>query len=288
MNASAASWGDSNALKPGDWVLALGLAGGSPPSMSAGIYSARRHGAGLLAADDWLETDTRLGAANLGGPLVNLKGEVVGISTAFAGRAGGEPGGMNRVLPASRVRRIAGELADFGQVRRGYLGVQIEPVEVLSGRPGGSAGAVVISSVGSGTPAADAGLQPGDRIVSANGRRLAGLGQLQAAVEDTPIGEEVTLLVDRNGQRIEVKVRPQAQPVAADSGGMPPRIESEIRRDSGRERARSRVVPARPRRCSRGRLRRRPRRSTRYPGSRKTPARPSPVPPVPRPEGRAD
>ena len=189
---------------------------------------------------------------------------MVGISTAFPGRAGGEPGGMNHVLPASRVRRIAGELADFGQVRRGYLGVQIEPVEVLSGRLGGSTGAVVISSVGSGTPAADAGLQPGDRIVSANGRRLAGLGQLQAAVEDTPIGEELTLLVDRNGQRIEVKVRPQAQPVAADSGGMPRagskarfaaiRGENELAaascrpglRQCSRSRQRSRALVARP------------------------------------------
>jgi serine protease Do len=282
VNATAASWGDSNALEPGDWVLALGSAGGSPPSMSAGIYSARRHGVG----DDWLETDTRIGPGNLGGPVVNLKGEVVGICTGFPGRAGGELAGLNHVLPASRVRRIARELADFGQVRRGYLGVQIEPVEMLSGRPGGSTGAVVISSVGSGTPAADAGLQPGDRIVSANGRRLAGLGQLQTSVEDTPIGEELTLLVDRNGQRIEVKVRPQAQPVAADSGGMPrARIESEIRRDSGRDRARSRVVPAKPAPVqSKPPEESAPSSLDPIPGVEEAPARPSPVPPVPRPE----
>jgi serine protease Do len=248
LNASAASWGDSEALEPGDWVLALGSAGGSPPSMSAGIYSARRRGAGVAPGDEWLETDARLGLANLGGPLVNLKGEVVGLCATVAGRLP-EQGGMNYVLPAARVRRIAEELAQFGQVRRGYLGVQIEPVEVLRGpgnAPGGS-DAVVITSVGAGTPAAAAGLRPGDRIMSANGRRLAGLGQLQSAVEDTPIGAELTLLVDRNGQRIEVKVRPQAQPAPSDMGGVPrARIEGEGRRDPAREKVRSRVVPVKP------------------------------------------
>ncbi len=242
MNLSSASWGDSDALEPGDWVLALGSPGGSPPSMSAGIYSARRRGLVPGPGDEWLETDTRLGAAGLGGPLVNLKGEVIGMSALLPGRAR-DPLGLSYALPAARARRIAAELVDFGQVRRGYLGVQVEPIDPLSGNPG----AVVISSVSAGTPAAAAGIRSGDRIMSANGQRLTRLAQLQAIVEETPIGSEMTLLIDRGGQRIEVKVSPQPQPGPIETRGMPrSRIEGDGRRDPARERVRSRVVPARP------------------------------------------
>ncbi len=158
-NTAAASWGDSSALEPGDWVLALGSTAGSRPSMSAGIYSAARRGAGRVPGDEWLETDVRIGPANLGGPLVNMKGEVVGLIATSLGRSGTDPVGPGYVVPGSRVRRIASQLAEFGQVRRGYLGVQIEPMELLPGAPGAGAGALVISSVGAGTPAADAGLR---------------------------------------------------------------------------------------------------------------------------------
>ena len=219
LNLNTAAWGDSDALEPGDWVLALGSAGGSPPSMSAGIFSARRQGIGVFPGDDWLETDTRSSPANLGGPLVNLKGEVVGINTAFPGRPGGL-GGLNYVVPAARARRIATDLAEFGHVRRAYLGVQIEPAEPLPGGPRG-AGPVKISSVSAGTPAALAGLRPGDRIKSVNGRSMAGIGMLQSAIETAPVGEELLLSIDRNGASLEVKVRPQAQPVPPGSPGRP-------------------------------------------------------------------
>ena len=242
LAAGAATWGDSNALEPGDWVMALGSAGGSPPSMSAGIFSARRRGpaAGL----EWLETDLRIGPAFAGGPIVNLKGEVIGVSGPLPSQAPA-PAGSHYILPAARVRRIAADLAQFGQVRRGYLGIQVEP-DVLAGAPS-SAGGFVISTVGNGTPAAAVGLRPGDRIVSANGRKLTVIGQLQATVEETPIGEELTLLIDRGGQRMEVKVRPQAQPGPVETPGMPrSRIEGDGRTNPGQGRVRSRVVPARP------------------------------------------
>ena len=216
LNLSAATWGDTAALGPGDWVLAMGAGRGSPASLSAGIFSARRPGFPGAPGDEWLETDTRVSPALIGGPLVNLKGEVVGINTASPGRRDGLAG-LNHVLPATRVRRIAGDLADFGQVRRAYLGVDIEPVEILPGRPAGP-GAVVISGVRPNTPAAAAGLRGGDRIVSVNGKPLLSLGQLQSAVETAPIGEELTVLVERGGQRIEVKVRPQAQPATGSAG----------------------------------------------------------------------
>jgi S1-C subfamily serine protease len=176
-----------------------------------------------------------------------LKGEVVGMNTAPAGRRDWLMT-VNHVLPAARVRRIADDLAEFGQVRRPYLGVEVEPVEVL---PRGQVGpgALVISRVGPGTPAAAAGLRPGDKIMSAGGQPLLGLGQLQALVEASPIGEELTLVVERGGQRIEIKVRPQAQPVpAGPQGGVRSRIEPEREPDAarGRIRSRPRATPPAP------------------------------------------
>jgi serine protease Do len=240
LNLSAATWGDASALEPGDWVLALGVARGAPASLSAGIFSTRRAGSPRVPGDEWLETDIRPSSAISGGPVVNLKGEVVGIDTGFPGRRDTAPG-RNYVLPSSRVRRIAADLADFGQIRRAYLGVDIEPSEFLPGRPAGS-GAVVISGVRPNTPAAAAGLRGGDRIMSVNGKPLLSLGQLQSAVEAAPIGEELTVLVERGGHRVEVKVRPQAGPVpAGPGGGMRSRIEPEPeQRDAARGRARSR------------------------------------------------
>jgi serine protease Do len=132
------------------------------------------------------------------------------------------------------VRRIATDLADFGQVRRAYLGIDIEPLSGLPGRPSGP-GTVVISGVRPNTPAAAAGLQGGDRIISVNGKAVLSLGQLQSAVEATPIGEELSMQIERAGQRIDVKVRPQAQPVPSGFGGaVRSRIEPEPERGAGR------------------------------------------------------
>ncbi len=268
LQTSAGNWGDSSALEPGDWVLALGSGSGSPPSLSAGIFSARRQGAGPVPGDHWLETDIRLTAANIGGPLVNLKGEIVGINSAFPPRRDGM-GETNRVLPAERIRRIVSDLADFGQVRRGYLGVQVEPAELVRGRPARGA-SVVISSVGPATPAAAAGLRPGDRILSANGRPVAGLPELQSVVEVAPIGEELTLLIDRAGQRIEIKVRPQAQPGPAGPGGtVRSRIETEG--DPARARNRGGERPGQPKPAQ-------PR------PAQPVPSEPDSLDPIPRPE----
>jgi serine protease Do len=132
------------------------------------------------------------------------------------------------------VRRIATDLADFGQVRRAYLGVDIEPISGFPGRPS-APGTVVISGVRPGTPAAAAGLQGGDRIMTVNGKAVLSLGQLQAAVEATPIGEELSMQIERAGQRVDIKVRPQAQPVpSGPGGGIRSRIEPEPDRGAGR------------------------------------------------------
>jgi len=221
LNLTQAAWGDPGALQPGDWVLSIGQPAGSAPSISAGIFSALRAGAGIAPADLLLETDARVNPLHSGGPLVNLKGEVVGINVTLAGRRGGLAS-MGYAIPADRARRAAADLAEFGRVRRAYLGVQVEPVQPsLPERPMDAA-PVVIVSVNPGTPASEAGLRPGDRIVSIGGRPIAGVAMLQSAVELAPIGEELALAVDRDGQRIEVKVPARAQPMSPGLGGPVP------------------------------------------------------------------
>jgi serine protease Do len=246
-------WGDPGTLEAGDWVLSAGQPAVAAPAYSAGIFSAFRPRIGSGPADGWLETDAVVNSTNSGGPLVNLKGEVLGINSALASRRGGLAG-MSYAMPANRARRIAADLAEFGHVRRAYLGVQVEPVQQVSApdRPREAAN-VVIVAVTPGTPAADAGLRPGDRILSIAGRPIAGPGMLQSVVELAPIGEELTVSVERGGQRVDVKVRPQAQanPAEFGRGGPGSRIEPDPLRDSfrGRNRdpARNPAVPVAPR-----------------------------------------
>jgi serine protease Do len=217
-NLTEAKWGDSGALRPGDWLLAIGQPVGAAPAISAGILSARRRG--LVASspsEEWIETDAAINSLNSGGPLINLHGEVIGISTALAGRRA-HVVGMSFAIPADRARRVVADLIEFGRVRRAYLGVQIEPTPVVTpGRPV-PFGSVVIRSVNPGGPAAEAGLRPGDVITGIAGRPVRGLGMLQALIEAAPIGQDLTLSIERGGQRQDVIVRPRAQPAPSVAG----------------------------------------------------------------------
>ena len=182
-----------------------------------------------------------------GGPIVNLKGEVIGMSGHAAkpgGVAGREPLRTSRGPGSSHCRRSRCISGRFG----GDIWVsRSSPLRFWPGQPG-APGGVVISSVGAGTPAAAAGLRPGDRIVSANGRRLTCSGSFSPTVEETPIGEELTLLVDRN--------RPADRSEGATSGAawrgrngaacLARASRATGARNPGPGRVRSRVVPARP------------------------------------------
>jgi serine protease Do len=217
LNLSPVAWGDPATLEPGDWVIALGQPGDAAPSLSAGIVSARRRPRGVGGGEELIETDAVIGAMNSGGPLINLKGEVVGINKQGARRQDGLEG-MGWAIPADRARRIAEQLSQFGQVRRAYLGIQVEPVDAATaGRPG-PPGAVVIADVGPGSPAAEAGLRPGDVIVAVGRQPIEGVVALQAIIEQAPIGEELSVIVERQGHRLEMKVRPQAVPAPPGSG----------------------------------------------------------------------
>ena len=208
---TAADWGDSEALDTGDWVLAVGQPFGLSGTVTAGIVSGKGRGIGVALYEDLIQTDAAIHPGNSGGPLVNMKGEVVGINAAIK-TLGGAYEGVGFAVPAARARRVAADLAEFGRVRRAYLGLGIRPAdpataELLKGRP-----AVMIYSVAVRGPGADAGLRPGDVIVAIGGRAVGGVGRLQSAIEIAPLGEPLELTILRDGRESAVRVRPVPQP----------------------------------------------------------------------------
>jgi serine protease Do len=240
LNLTQAKLGDPNLLRPGDWVLSIGQPGGSSPVLSSGILSARRRGTGTPSlSEEWLETDAAVNSLNSGGPLVNLAGEVVGINTAQTGRRA-PIAGMGFALPADRARRVAADLIAYGRLRRAFLGVQIEPADRASPARSIPPGSVVIATVTAAAPAAEAGLRPGDVIVAVAGRPVAGPMMLQGLIENAPIGEDLTVTIERGAERQDVTVRPRPQPVSVSPRALP---EARPNLLPGRARGRNRVAP---------------------------------------------
>ncbi len=167
----AARLGDSNKVEVGDWVLALGQPFGLEGTVTAGIVSAKGRGLGIADREDFIQTDAAINPGNSGGPLVNLDGEVVGINTAISTSNGGYQG-VGFAIPIDLAKWVGGQLANGGKVHRSYLGVIIQPVtqplaeqfkvKVHQG--------VLVTEVRPDTPAAKAGLKPGDIILKFAGQ----------------------------------------------------------------------------------------------------------------------
>ncbi len=242
LNLTEVQWGDAKTVESGDWVLALGQPDGSAPTMSAGILGARRR----IGGEELIETDAVMVPLNSGGPLVNLKGDVVGINK-MAGRREDGLEGMGLVIPSDRARRIAADLAQFGQVRRAYIGVQVEPVNPSTTTRQDQPVGVVIAGIEVGGPAAEAGLREGDVLLNVAGRPIDGIATLQDLIEFVPIGEDLTLTIERQGKRSDVKVRPRAMPNPVGPVGLlqrrGPLLETRRNLMRGRYPIRERVLP---------------------------------------------
>jgi serine protease Do len=213
----AAAWGNPDALDIGDWVLAVGQPFGLSDTVTAGIVSGKGRGVGLALYEDLIQTDAAINPGNSGGPLVNMKGEVVGINTALKTVGGGYEG-VGFAVPASRAHRVATDLAEFGRVRRSYLGVNVRRADAALLERLNVSGATVIAGVAPESPAAAADLRPGDVLLKIEGRPVVGPGPLQAMIEVAPVGKALSLTIERDRQVREVKVVPRAQP---DRFGLP-------------------------------------------------------------------
>ncbi len=214
---ATANWGDSEALDLGDWVLTVGSPFGLTGTLSAGIVSGKARSIHETRFEDLIQTDASVYPGSSGGPLVNLKGEVVGIVIAFQGES---ERGPSFAIPASRARRVAEDLANLGRVRRSYLGVRLSENLASSG-PG-----VLINAVEAGTPAEQAGLRPGDVLQKVGDRPVSTPGEVRSLVEFAEVGKPLSLTVLRENAQVVVEILPAEQP-----GGVVPAEPDLIRPD---------------------------------------------------------
>jgi len=197
---------DSDQLDVGEWVLAFGSPFGLTNSMTAGIVSAKgRTGVGIVDYENFIQTDAAINPGNSGGPLVNLDGEVVGINTAIASRSGGYQG-IGFAIPINLARNIRDQLVTSGTVRRGFLGILIQPLSPDMAKAFGSADTqgILIGGVGDDSPAKKAGLQREDIILQLDGKQVLHPGAFRNRVAMLAPGTEVLLTVLREGQRKQI------------------------------------------------------------------------------------
>jgi S1-C subfamily serine protease len=192
--------GDSNSIRVGDWVVAIGNPYGLDHTVTVGVISAKGR---PMTIDDrqyrnLLQTDASINPGNSGGPLLNLRGEVVGINTAINAQAQG----IGFAIPSSTVKSVIGDLINKGGVSHPWLGVYLQPLTEESARSYGLSNArgVIIAQVVSGAPADKAGLLKGDVIVGYNGNAVANSDQLIDLVQGTSIGSQVEIQFIRNGE----------------------------------------------------------------------------------------
>ena len=197
----ALKWGDSRNTRVGDWVLAIGNPFGLGGTVTAGIVSARGRDINAGPYDDFIQTDAAINPGNSGGPLFNLDGEVIGISTAIYSPTGGSVG-IGFAVPSALAEPVIRQLMDFGRTRRGWLGVNIQTVtdEIAEGLGLKQATGALVARVNEGGPAAKAGVEQGDVILSFNDREVQEMRMLPRIVAETPVGEKVSVTVWRKGQ----------------------------------------------------------------------------------------
>ena len=198
------SFGDSDKARVGDWVIAIGNPFGLGGTVTSGIISARNRDINLTRYDDFIQTDASINQGNSGGPLFNLKGEVVGINTAII--APGQTGsiGIGFAIPANAASNVIDQLVKYGETRRGWLGVRIQEVtkEIADVEKLKKPSGALIASVGEGSPADKAGLKEGDIVLEFDGKEIETMRQLPKVVAATAVGKSVELKIWRNKKLI--------------------------------------------------------------------------------------
>ena len=199
---AAVGFGSSGTLRVGDWVMAIGNPFGLGGSVTVGIISAMQRDINAGPYDDFLQTDAAINKGNSGGPLFNMDGQVVGVNTAIISPTGGSIG-IGFAVPADTVTAVISQLKEFGQVKRGWLGVKIQSISEDIGESLGvpeNTGALV-AGVTPESPAAKGGIEPGDVILKFDGKDVTTMRGLPKLVAQAQIGKSVAVEVLRQGQK---------------------------------------------------------------------------------------
>lgn len=223
-NLPTVSLGNSDQIKPGDWAIAIGNPLGLDNTVTAGIISGTERSSSAIGAPDrrvsFLQTDAAINPGNSGGPLLNQRGQVIGMNTAIIGGAQG----LGFAIPINRAQQIANQLVARGSVDHPYLGVAMTDItpaskELLNRDPELGVNVqtdrgVLITEIAQNSPAARAGLQKGDVIQAINGQSIKTASEVQQTVESSTIGGNLAVEVNRKGRNVTLAVRPGAYPVS--------------------------------------------------------------------------
>jgi serine protease Do len=198
---TAVKFGDSDKLRLGEWVIAIGNPFSLGGTVTAGIVSARNRDINSGPYDNYIQTDAAINRGNSGGPLFNLEGEVIGVNTAIISPSGGSIG-IGFAVPSKTALPVIEQLKQFGETRRGWLGVRIQQVtdeiaDSLSIRPARGA---LVAGVDDKGPAKPAGIEPGDVIVKFDGKDIKEMRDLPRVVADTPVGKQTPVVIIRKGR----------------------------------------------------------------------------------------
>jgi serine protease Do len=199
-------WGDSDAARVGDWVIAIGNPFGLDNTVSNGIISARGRDIHSGPYDDFLQIDAAINRGNSGGPTFDLDGNVIGINTAIYSPSGGSVG-IGFAIPANLARPVVEQLREHGRVERGWLGVQIQQVtpEIAQALGLPRVSGALVAGVGANTPAARAGFEPGDVVLAVNGRDIRRMRDLPLIVAAMPVGQNAEMRVWRRDREITLR-----------------------------------------------------------------------------------
>src|SRR6186713_2389511 len=234
----AVKFGDSDKLRLGEWVIAIGNPFSLGGTVTAGIVSARNRDIQSGPYDNYIQTDASINRGNSGGPLFNLNGEVIGVNTAIISPSGGSIG-IGFAVPAKTAVAVIDQLQQFGETRRGWLGVRIQPVtpeigDSLNIKPPRGA---LIAGLDDKGPAKPAGIEAGDVIVKFDGQDIKEMRDLPRIVADTPVGKDVEVTIVRKGKEEKKTVKlgrlDDEKPQPASAKSTPPEDKSVVQKTLG-------------------------------------------------------
>ena len=199
-------FGDSDTARIGDWVIAIGNPFGLGGTVTAGIISARNRSIGLSRYEDYIQTDASINQGNSGGPLFNMDGDVVGINTAILGQSGSI--GIGFAIPSNSAQKVINQLIEFGETKRGWLGVRIQTVtkDIADVEKLDEPRGALVASVAENSPSDKGGIKAGDIILEFDGQKINEMSELPRIVAETEVGKKVDLKVWRNKREITKQI----------------------------------------------------------------------------------